>query len=73
MNNYPKLHNATWPGLVGKGPDSEPPITFDTMLDMTSSAEIDGVRFDGLDLGLLEPHIDINGSDDDLISYQKVF
>ena len=20
-NNYPKLHNATWPGIVGKGPD----------------------------------------------------
>ena len=18
-NNYPKLHNATWPGIVGKG------------------------------------------------------
>jgi sugar phosphate isomerase/epimerase len=66
MNNYPKLHNATWPGLVGKGPDSEPPIPFDTMLEMTSSAEINGMRFDGLDLGLLEPHIDINGSDDDI-------
>ena len=26
-NNYPKLHNAMWPGLVGKGPDSEPPST----------------------------------------------
>ena len=25
-NNFPKLHNAAWPGLVGKGPDSEPPI-----------------------------------------------
>ena len=35
MNNYPKLHNATWPGIVGKGPDSEPPIPFDTMLEMT--------------------------------------
>jgi len=24
-NTYPKLHNATWPGLVGKGgPDAEP-------------------------------------------------
>ena len=20
-NNFPKLHNAMWPGLVGKGPD----------------------------------------------------
>ena len=22
-NRYPALHNAMWPGLVGKGPDSE--------------------------------------------------
>ena len=27
-NNYPKLHNAMWPGLVGKGaPDAEPIIS----------------------------------------------
>ena len=28
MNTHtkPALHNAMWPGLVGKGPDSEPPI-----------------------------------------------
>jgi hypothetical protein len=25
-NNCPKLHDAAWPGLVGKGPDSELPI-----------------------------------------------
>ncbi len=35
-NNYPKLHNAMWPGLVGKGPDSEPPIDLDTMLNLTA-------------------------------------
>lgn len=65
-NNYPKLHNATWPGLVGKGPDSEPPISFDTMLEMTAAAEVDGVKFDGVDLGLMPPHIDIEMSDDDI-------
>ncbi len=65
MNNYPKLHNATWPGVVGKGPDSEPPIGFDDMLKMTAAAEVDGVKFDGVDLGLLPPHIDIEGSKDD--------
>lgn len=64
-NNFPKLHNATWPGIVGKGPDSEPPIPFDKMLEMTANAEVDGVKFDGVDLGLLDPHININGSDDD--------
>ena len=41
MNAYPKLHNAMWPGLVGKGPDSEPPIDLDTMLDLTAKASID--------------------------------
>ena len=37
-NNMPKLHNAMWPGLVGKGPDSEPHIELDTMLDLTANA-----------------------------------
>lgn len=63
-NNYPKLHNATWPGIVGKGPDSEPPIPFDTMLEMTAAAEVDGVKFDGVDIGLLDPHVDINSGED---------
>ena len=65
-NNYPKLHNATWPGIVGKGPDSEPVIPFDTMLEMTAAAEVDGIKFDGVDLGLLGPHIDVDMSDDDI-------
>ena len=43
-NNLPKLHNAAWPGVVGKGPDSEPPIELDTMLDLTAAAEVDGVQ-----------------------------
>lgn len=63
-NNFPKLHNATWPGIVGKGPDSEPIISFDTMLEMTAAAEVDGVKFDGVDIGLLDPHIDLDMSDD---------
>ena len=28
-HNYPKLHNAAWPGVVGKGPGAEPPIDLD--------------------------------------------
>ncbi|MEJ7636735.1 MAG: hypothetical protein WKF75_01795 [Singulisphaera sp.] len=35
-NNYPKLRNAAWPGLVGKGPDSEPAIDLDTMIRLTA-------------------------------------
>jgi len=63
-NNYPKLHNATWPGIVGKGTDSEPLISFDKMLQMTAAAEVDGVKFDGIDIGLLAPHFDIDMADD---------
>lgn len=39
-NNYPKIHNAMWPGVVGKGADSEPPIDLDTMIAMTARAEV---------------------------------
>lgn len=63
-NNYPKLHNASWPGVVGKGPDSEPPISIDTMIDLTAKAEVNGVKFDGFDLFLFDPHMDIDASDD---------
>jgi sugar phosphate isomerase/epimerase len=66
VNNYPKLHNAAWPGVVGKGPDSEPPIELDTMLDLTAAAEVDGQKFDGFDLFLFDPHVSIDSSDDDL-------
>ncbi len=62
-NAFPKLHNAMWPGLVGKGPDSEPPIDLDTMLDLTAKAEVNGVRFDGVDLFLFEPHTSIDADD----------
>jgi sugar phosphate isomerase/epimerase len=57
---FPKLHNAMWPGLVGKGPDSEPPIDLDTMLRLTAAASVEGVRFDGVDLFLFEPHVNID-------------
>jgi sugar phosphate isomerase/epimerase len=66
-NNYPKLHNAAWPGVVGKGsPGAEPFIELDTMLDLTAKAEVDGVRFDGVDLFLFAPHVDIDATDDAL-------
>src|SRR5262245_57381225 len=65
-HKFPALHNAMWPGLVGKGPDSEPPIDLDTMLDLTAKASVDGVTFDGVDLFLFDPHVSIDSSDDDL-------
>jgi len=66
-NNYPKLHNAGWPGVVGKGPDAEEPfLDVDTMLDLTAAAEVNGIKFDGIDFFLSAPHVDIDSSDDDL-------
>jgi len=66
-NNFPKLHNAAWPGVVGKEPGTDhPPIDLDTMLDLTAAAEVDGVRFDGVDLFLFDPHVSIDSTDDDL-------
>jgi hypothetical protein len=67
QSNYPKLHNAMWPGLVGKGsPGAEPCIDLDTMLDLTAKAEVDGIKFDGVDLFLFDPHVSIDIDDDDL-------
>ncbi len=67
MNNFPKIHNAMWPGLVGKGsPGAEPSIDLDTMLGLTAKAEVDGVKFDGIDIFLFDPHVSIDSSDDDL-------
>lgn len=63
-----QLHNAMWPGLVGKGqPDTEPAIGLDHMLDLTSSAEVQGQHFDGVDLFLFSPHLDIEGNDDAIL------
>ena len=63
MNNYPKLHNATWPGVVGKGPGSEPMIPFDKMLEMTANAEVNGQKFDGIDIGLFDPDLSDTSKD----------
>jgi sugar phosphate isomerase/epimerase len=64
-NQFPKLHNAMWPGLVGKGGEgAEPSIDLDTMLDLTAAAEVNGVKFDGVDIFLYDPHVSIDLSDD---------
>ena len=67
MHKHPALHNAMWPGLVGKGgPGAEPPIDLDTMLDMTAKANVNGTKFDGVDLFLFDPHVSIDSSADDV-------
>ena len=63
-NNYPKLHNSVWPGLVGKGDGGEPAIDLDTMIELTAAAEVKGARFDGFDIFLGQPHFDIDGGDE---------
>ncbi len=67
-NTYPKLHNAMWPGLVGKGDEEgqEPPIGLEKMLDLTATAEVDGVKYDGIDYFLFLPHTNPEASDDEL-------
>ena len=63
-----KLHNAMWPGLVGKGDDEgqEPPISLEDMLDLSAAAEVDGRKFDGIDYFLFLPHTNPEASDDEL-------
>lgn len=62
-----KLHNAMWPGLVGKEPGTDhPPISLERMLDLTANARFEDQRFDGVDLFLFHPHTDPYASESDL-------
>jgi sugar phosphate isomerase/epimerase len=64
-----KLHNAMWPGLVGKEPGTDhPPISLEHMLELTAATEVNGRKFDGVDLFLFHPHTDPDISEDDLKS-----
>ncbi len=63
-----KLHNAMWPGLVGKGdgPGQEPAISLEKMLQLTAAASVNGRKFDGIDYFLFLPHTDPQASDDEI-------
>src|SRR3569623_301527 len=64
-HTLPKLHNAMWPGLVGKGGEGgDPPISLDRMLELTANAEVGGQKFEGVDLFLFHPHTDPDAADD---------
>jgi sugar phosphate isomerase/epimerase len=66
-NSYPKLHNAMWPGLVGKEPGTDhPPISLQRMLELTAAANVNGQKFEGIDYFLFHPHTDPDASDDEL-------
>jgi hypothetical protein len=58
-------------GLVGKGPGSEPLLIL-IRCWITVSAEIDGVRFDGVDLFLSAPHIDDSTDDQIKVLADKI-
>ena len=65
---FPKIHNAMWPGLVGKGDEEgqEPPISLEKMLELTANAEVDGQKFEGVDYFLFHPHTDPDADEDEL-------
>lgn len=65
-----KLHNAMWPGLVGKGDDEgqEPPISLEKMLELTAAAEVNGQKYDGIDYFLFHPHTDPYADEDEIRS-----
>jgi sugar phosphate isomerase/epimerase len=68
-HSAPKLHNAMWPGLVGKGDGEgqEPPISLEKMLQLTAAANVNGQKFDGIDYFLFLPHTNPEASDAELI------
>src|SRR5262245_66463428 len=67
-HTLPKLHNAMWPGLVGKGDaeGQEPAISLERMLDLTAAANVGGAKFEGIDYFLFLPHTNPQASDDEL-------
>ena len=66
-NTFPKLHNAMWPGLVGKEAGTDhPPISLDRMLELTAKSEVNGQKFEGVDLFLFHPHTDPDASESEL-------
>ena len=62
-----KVHNAMWPGLVGKEEGTDhPPISLERMLELTANAEVNGQKYDGIDSFLFHPHTDPDASEDEL-------
>ncbi|MCP5537077.1 MAG: TIM barrel protein [Akkermansiaceae bacterium] len=57
-----------WPGLVGKEVGSaEPPVSLDRMLELTTNSDVEGKTFDGVDLFLFHPHLDIDADEDEVL------
>lgn len=64
------VHNSLWPGIVGKGEGAdEPVISLQNMLDLTENAEVKGDRFDGVDLNVMEPHLNIDAEKQQILEF----
>jgi len=58
------LHNSMWPGIVGKGADAnEPVISIERMINMTAETNVGDTTFDGIDLNVMAPHLNIDTGD----------
>lgn len=56
-----------WPGLVGKVEGSqEPPISLDRMLALTTGSLVNDSGYDGVDLFLYQPHLDIDADETEI-------
>lgn len=65
-----KLHNALWPGIVGKGDGAdEPAISLDRLVSLTKEAQINEIGFDGIDFNFMEPHLSIHTSEKELLTF----
>lgn len=65
-----KLHNSMWPGIVGKGEGAdEPVIALGRMLDLTANTSVDGQSFQGIDLNVMEPHLDIDADESSILEF----
>lgn len=64
------VHNSLWPGIVGKGEGAdEPVISLQRMLELTENARANGQRFDGVDLNVMEPHLDIDAEKKQILEF----
>ena len=63
----PNCTTPCGPASSARRPGTDhPPISLDRMLELTANANVNGQKFEGVDLFLFHPHTDPDASDDDL-------
>ncbi|MGB4903215.1 MAG: TIM barrel protein [Saprospiraceae bacterium] len=64
------LHNAMWPGIVGKGQGTEEEaISLQRMIELTCNTRVHGQTFDGIDLILAAPHLNVSSNQDEIVKF----